>query len=98
MDNHDLSVLILDGESDLSLYVSRCLGQIPGLKVHALSTTPLSPLRFSRYISSFSHNKPKDTQERLDSIAQAIRSTKADIILPVADAMRFVVRERRYIA
>ena len=90
MENHDLSVLILDGESDLSLYVARCLGQIPGLKVHALSTIPLSPLRFSRYLSSFHFIKPNSSQERLDSIDRAISSTQADIILPVADAMRFV--------
>lgn len=89
MEQTQLSVLILDGESDLSLSVVRCLGQIPGLTVHTLSTQKYVPNRFSRYLSTFHFVELGNSQERIDIIHNVIHSTQADIILPVAGAMRF---------
>lgn len=90
MEHHKISILILDGESDLSLSVARCLGQIPGVTVHALSTQKYSPLRFSRYITTFHFIEPGNSQKRIAIIQDAVGSTQANILLPVADAMRFV--------
>jgi len=93
MEQHQLSVLILDGESDLSLSVARCLGQIPGVTIHALSTQKIAPIRFSRYISSFRFVEPGNTQGRINIIQNTVHSTRADIILPVAGAMRFASKQ-----
>jgi predicted ATP-grasp superfamily ATP-dependent carboligase len=82
--NKQISVLIPDGESNHALIVARCLAQVPDLKVHVLSEVPWAPLRFSRRRSSY-QVKPRETNrdQYLTVIRNAIKKTKADIILPV---------------
>lgn len=84
-----LSVLILDGEDDLALLAARCLGQIPGWKIHILSTTPSPPVRFSRYQTSFEYFQPRNDQERFEMIGNTLKRTQADIMFPVSEAIRF---------
>lgn len=93
MDHHHLSVLILDGESDLSLSVARCLGQIPELTIHAISTSKYAPVRFSKHLSTFHFAQPKNALERIEQINDVAQKTKANILLPVADAMRFASKQ-----
>ena len=89
MDHQELSVLIIDGESDLSLSVARCLGQIPGISIHALSREKYPSLRFSKYLSSFHFIQPNNPEERIELITKTAKITDASVILPVAGAMRF---------
>lgn len=93
MDHNQLSVLILDGESDLSLSVVRSLGQIPGLTVHAISTENYAPVRFSKHLTTFHYAQPKNARERIDLIFDVAQKTSANILLPVADAMRFASKQ-----
>ena len=93
MDNPQLSILILDGESDLSLSVTRCLGQIPQLSIHTLSTEKFAPVRFSKHLSTFHYAQPGNADERIELIHNVAQKTKANILLPVADAMRFASKQ-----
>jgi predicted ATP-grasp superfamily ATP-dependent carboligase len=78
------TVLLPDGESELALRVLRCLSQVPGLSVCALSREPRGPIRFSRHLAGFeSHSVDEFDRERLDTIKAAAETFKADIILPV---------------
>jgi len=86
-----LSVLMMDGESDFALFVGRCLSQIPNLQLHILSSDPCAPIRFSRCCHSF-HSQSRDdsSEQRLDTIKQAVTRTGAEVILPVDEpAIRF---------
>ena len=78
------TVLLPDGESELSLRVLRCLSQVPGLSVCALSRHSRPPIRFSRHLAGFeSHSVDDFDRERLNLIKGAAETFKADIILPV---------------
>ena len=78
------TVLLPDGESELSLRVLRCLSQVPGLSVCAFSRHSRSPIRFSRHLAGFeSHSVDEFDRERLNVIKGAAEIFNADIILPV---------------
>ncbi len=100
MTSNDLSVLMIDGESKLSLFVARCLAQVPHLRLHVLSEDPWAPLRFSRHKSSCRRIPPAETDAQwLDAIVQTVEQTSGDIILPVGKtATRFVSLHRQQLA
>jgi predicted ATP-grasp superfamily ATP-dependent carboligase len=82
--NDKPTVLIPDGESRFALKVLRCLAEVPGLQVSALSKNPGAPIRFSRHLSRFvTRTADKSDEARLDAILQALKKLKADVVLPV---------------
>ncbi|MCK5707929.1 MAG: ATP-grasp domain-containing protein [Candidatus Aureabacteria bacterium] len=84
----NFSVLIPDGNNDISLFVVRCLSQIPNLKIHVMSEKSYAPIRFSRHITSFHVEKVDyNTEKHLDVICHYMKKTKADILLPVKFSM-----------
>ncbi|MCP5097710.1 MAG: ATP-grasp domain-containing protein [Chloroflexi bacterium] len=92
---NNFSVLLLDGEGDISLFVARCLGQIRGVKVHALSQDKWTPLRFSRHFSTFQLTQKANDEQRLADISAAIKQTGCDIVLPIAEpAVRFIATHK----
>lgn len=92
----NLSVLMLDGESNLALSVARCLAQIPNLKLHVLSKTSWVPMCFSRHRSSFCVQQMGDNDEQqLEVICHAIKRTNATVLLPLTEpSIRFVSAHR----
>ncbi len=96
MKNENPSVLIIDGESDFSLPVLRSLAQIPGFKVHVLSSKAWPKTRYSRYCASFHYHDNGDEDARyLEVIAEVAKRVNADILLPVDQpAIRFVADHR----
>lgn len=56
MNNGDLSVLFIDGESEFSLHILSGLAQVPRLKAHVLSNAPWAKTRFSRHRASIHHH------------------------------------------
>ena len=92
----NLSVLMLDGESNLALSVARCLAQIPNLKLHVLSKTSWVPTYFSRHRSSFCVQQIGDNDEQqLEVICHAIKRTHATVLLPLTEpSIRFVSAHR----
>lgn len=84
--SNNLSILIPDGESNFTIFVARCLAQIPGLQLHILSSDPWDPLRFSRYRHIFL-NRAADlaAEQYVDVVCQAAQQTNAAIILPVSE-------------
>jgi predicted ATP-grasp superfamily ATP-dependent carboligase len=97
MKERDLSVLIVDGESDFALFVARCLAQVPDLELHVLSSQAWVPLRFSRHRRTYRYRaRGNSDEQRLDVIRQAVEQTGADIILPVDEsAVHFVSAHRQ---
>ncbi|MGH8726910.1 MAG: ATP-grasp domain-containing protein [Burkholderiales bacterium] len=91
------SVLIPDGEADLSFKVLTCLAQMPNVRVHVLSSKKNPRSRFSRFCQSF-HFRDRGTEEEwLQHINRVVRETGADVVLPVFETgTRFacVWRER----
>ena len=87
-----ISVLIIDGETNVALPVARCLSQVPNLKLNVISDNPWVHIRFSRCKLSHRVQMPGNNDEkRLDAIRQTITQTNDDIILPVSEpAIRFV--------
>lgn len=94
----NFSVLMLDGEGDISLFVARCLGRIQGLKLHVLSQNNRVPLRYSRHRSTFQLLPKEDNSEKwLASITQVIRQTQPDIIFPVSEAIRLASSQKEHL-
>lgn len=78
------SVLIPDGESMFAIRTLHCLSQIKGIKAYILSNDPRAPIRFSRYTTQFfSQLKGQNDEGRLETIYDAVKQTKVDVILPV---------------
>jgi len=96
MNNGDLSVLIIDGESEFSLHVLRCLAQVPRLKVHVLSNAPWAKTRFSRHRASFHlHDHAGNDDGYLETIGRVAKRVNADVILPVDQpGIRFAADHR----
>ncbi len=84
-DRGDLSVLILDGNCQLSVMVLRSLAGIPNLKVHVLASYPETEVRFCRHRASFRlHAEPANDADYLKAIAETAQEVKADVLLPVS--------------
>jgi glutathione synthase/RimK-type ligase-like ATP-grasp enzyme len=82
--NKPVSILIPDGESEFALNVLRCLSYIPNFQVNVLSNDPYAIIRFSRYTRKYiTHSFQDDDERKLDAIHDAIKTTKADIVLPI---------------
>lgn len=97
MDNSILSVLIIDGESEHSLKVLRCLAHAPRVKVHVLSSVLRTRIRWSRHYASFHHhNHAYDDEEHyLEEIGIVARREKVKVLLPVDDpSVRFTAKHR----
>lgn len=94
-----LSILILDGESDLALQVAHCLALVPGIRLHVVSRYPWSPLGFSRHRVTFHVIKGGiSDREKLDFLDRVIKEVEADILFPVQeDAIRFVALYRDHL-
>ena len=91
-----LFILVLDGQSDFSIPVIRCLAGVPGVTIHVLSIERWAPSRFSRHTSSYEFlDIGEGTDQRLEVVRDAVRRRHIDVILPVAeDAIRFVASRR----
>lgn len=91
-----LTVLVPDAENDFALSVLRCLARAPGIRAHALSTDPWSPIRFSRCRTRFvASREPHADDDRLARFAAAVRSAGADVVVPVGQrAVRLLSRHR----
>lgn len=78
------SVLLTDGESNNALAVVRCLGEIKTIKISVLSTQSDAEVKYSKYVSEFIVNPKGDSKEgRLEAIKSAIKTTQAEILLPI---------------
>ena len=79
----NFSVLIPDGESDHSINVLRCLGQVNGVKVFVLSADPRKAIRYSRYCTKFISYADENPNSRINAIYEAVEKTRPDVVLPV---------------
>lgn len=80
-----ISVLVPDGEHELSLRVLRCLAYAPNIKVTVLSQDAWAPIRFSCHHCGFvDHAVDTFDDKRVEAIRDAAKKARADIILPVA--------------
>ncbi len=93
---NSISVLVLDGQSDFSVPVIRCLADVPGVEIHVLSIDKWAPSRFSRHVASFEVlDVSEGTDQRLNIIRDAVQRHHVDVMFPVAeDAIRFVAAHR----
>lgn len=83
----NFNILIPDAESGHSVVVARCLGQIPGLRVHVIAENQWSALRFSRRRKYYFKRPPHKRQVIfLDRILNVVKQTDADVLLPVDEA------------
>ena len=89
---HNINVLIPDGDRVHVLEVIRCLAIDKKIKIHVLSSKNWVKPRFSRYISSFTLIPPNLTeQETIEVLKQNILTKKIDALLPVyVDKIRFL--------
>lgn len=97
MHKGDLSILIPDGESHLSLSVARCLTHVPGVKVHVLSHDAWPHVRFSRHRASFTcRDRASGNDPYLEEIARTAKRVNAGILLPVSESgIRLAAARRR---
>ncbi|MDX2457717.1 MAG: ATP-grasp domain-containing protein [Gammaproteobacteria bacterium] len=95
LESRKIDVLIPDGESVFSLAVLHGLSQADEkFRVHLISQNRCSPVRFSRYIESFTLC-PEEDEARLHCILRAIRERGIDILLPVHElGLKFVVKHK----
>ncbi|MDP4284778.1 MAG: ATP-grasp domain-containing protein [Bacteroidota bacterium] len=78
------SVLIPDGESNYALSVLQCLSQKKNVRLFILSDDPWARVRFSRYpIQFISYTNVNGNEDRLTAITDAVKKTRADVVLPV---------------
>jgi predicted ATP-grasp superfamily ATP-dependent carboligase len=89
------SVLMVDGNDNVGLFTARCLGQMPGLRLHVLSDRNSSPLRWSRHTVSFRAQDMDTDTQRFDAIQQAVEQHRPDILLATREAaIRFFAGHR----
>ena len=94
-----ISVLIVDGERGLALLVARCLGQVPGVRIHVLSEVSWSALRVSRHRESYRAIRSRADADRLDAIRWPVIGTGADVVLPVTErSIQFAIRHQSELA
>jgi predicted ATP-grasp superfamily ATP-dependent carboligase len=86
MPPRSLSVLLPDAESHFALPVATCLGSVPGVRVHALSTDPGARVRHSRYCASFEAVGPGEADRaRLLGVLYLVDRHRIDVVLPVCE-------------
>jgi D-aspartate ligase len=96
MQHPQTNLLLLDGDSVFAHNVATCLAEQSHLRLHVLSRTPRTPLRFSRHCSSYHIYAPTDDAQRVRAIRENIRRTEAEILLPVGqDAIRWVIKHQK---
>ena len=91
--NPPFSVLVLDENGPKTLSVLRCLGPIPGVKVHVAAHWS-KPLRYSRYCDSYTVVPLQQNEEELlERIMAVARKRKVDIIFPTSkETVSFVIK------
>jgi D-aspartate ligase len=94
------SILIPDGESHLLIYVINCLGQVPGIKIHVMSSIKWNPLRFSKYVSKFKYYpKVANDEKWLHQINTEIEKNKIDIVMPIFEiGIRRIIKNKASLA
>lgn len=87
------SVLIPDGESAYTLFVAHCLSGYSNVKIHVLSRSPWSPVRFSRFCHSYTFKQTNLSDgSLLEEVMKLISKEKIDVLLPVGtDGMTFAI-------
>jgi predicted ATP-grasp superfamily ATP-dependent carboligase len=83
MRKEQFSVLIPDGESDHSINVLRCLGQMNNVSVFVLSSDPRKAIRYSRYCTKFISYQDENCMSRINAICETVKKIKPDVVLPV---------------
>lgn len=80
-----MNILIPDGEMPRIRRVVFCLSQIPGYKIHILSSNPNSHMKFSRFCYKFHCADTSDFNiNRLNIILDVVQKNKIDIIFPIS--------------
>ncbi len=92
----DYSVLIIDGESIISLEVIKSLSRHKNIKIHVLSNSTSVRSRYSRHVSSFEvHDKSLKNKNYVDYIEDVVRKKGIDIIFPSGEpGVEFVSKHR----
>lgn len=80
-----LSVLLLDGDHPIALFVARCLSAVPNVRLHALSTEPRAPLRWSRHCHRFHQHVATNDRQLLDVIREVVGEHDIDVLIPVME-------------
>ncbi len=89
------SVLVLDGESPYALRVVQCLVTHQPARVHVLSQSARTPLRFSRLVESFQTWDGVDDPSAVERCSAHARRLGVDLYVGTAEAaVRFLARER----
>lgn len=92
------SVLIPDGDEANALSVVRCLAEVKNIHVVVISERKYAPIRFSRYVKKFIHFPFGDNENYLAGIMEAIKRTKADVLLPVGvRAVRLTIEKKKHL-
>ena len=79
-----ISILIPDGESHLTIQVVICLSRNKNYRLHILSTLKTSEIRFSRFVSSFTYHSPTELDaDWIDAINREVSRHDIDVIMPV---------------
>lgn len=85
-----LSVLIPDGEHDVSFKIIISLAQIPKIRIHVISSREHPRTRYSRFCSSFALRRKGSEQDWFNQIRDIVEQKKVQVILPAhAEAIRF---------
>jgi len=95
----NLSVLIPDGESHILLYVVNCLAQQKDIDVHIMSNTRDNPMRYSRYVRSFSYYPESKTDiEWIENINKEIEKKSIDVVMPIFETgIRKLIAYKKHI-
>ncbi len=90
----ELDILILDGDEHKAINVAVSLAQVPGLAVHALTSDPWAPLRFSRHVRSI-HRSEAVGSARVAAALAAAGRCGARVGMPVGTGgMRFAIEHQ----
>lgn len=82
----NLSILLLDGENKLAVYIAQCLAAAEGnFKLHIFSDEPWGPVRFSRHRKSYIVCKENEDERLLERIKETVRKNGVDMILPAGE-------------
>jgi predicted ATP-grasp superfamily ATP-dependent carboligase len=93
----NFSVLIPEGESNLTLFVMHAFADIPDVELHILSNERWAPARFSRYCNTYRFKQTGSSdEERFNAVAEVARQTQADVLLPIeTEGIKFVATKRQ---